>query len=84
MIHTIKLIEKGASIGIYDVVGSHRQQMPDFELTLGEDILTADDNYVDYNGSLIVSEKEVEDAVIDFIRINYPEIYDYMIDIRES
>lgn len=84
MIHTIKLIEKGASIGIYNVVGSHGQTLPDFELTLGVDILKSDDDYVNYNGSLIVSEKEVEDAVIDFIRHNYPEIYDYMIDIRES
>lgn len=84
MIHTIKLIEKGESIGIYNVVNSFGQQLPDFDITLGVDILKSDDNYVDYNGSLIVSEKEVEDAVIDFIRINYPEIYDYMIDIRES
>ena len=76
----IKLIEKGSTIYLLDVVDFSGQQLPNYEITLGEDILKSDDDYVNYNGDLVVSEKEVEDAVIDYIRHEYPEIHDYMID----
>lgn len=76
----IKLIEKGSTINVLEVVDYSGQQLPEFEITLGEDILKSDDDYVNYNGDLVVSEKEVEDAVIDYIRHEYPEIHDYMID----
>lgn len=76
----IKLIEKGATIYVLEVVDFSGQQLPEFEITLGEDILKSNDDYVNYNGDLVVSEQEVEDAVIDYIRHEYPEIHDYMID----
>lgn len=78
----IKLIEKGNSVYVLEVTDFSGQQLPAFELTLGEDILKSDDDYVNYNGDLVVSEKEVEDAVIDYIRNEYPEIHDYMIDFE--
>lgn len=81
MIHNIKLIEKGEVIGIHDVFDRHGQQLADFEITLGVDILKFDDAYVDYNGSLVVSDKEVEDAVMDYMNYKYPEVYDYMLDM---
>lgn len=76
----IKLIEKGSTIYLLDVVDFSGQQLPNYEITLGEDILKSDDDYVNYNGDLVVSEKEVEDAVIDYIRHKYPKIHDYIID----
>jgi hypothetical protein len=76
----IKLIEKGSTIYVLEVVDFSGQQLPEFEITLGEDILKSKDDYVNYNGDLVVSEQEVEDAVIDYIRHEYPEIHDYMID----
>ena len=76
----IKLIEKGATIYVLEVVDFSGKQLPAFELTLGDEILKSDDDYVNYNGDLVVSEQEVEDAVIDYIRHEYPEIHDYMID----
>jgi hypothetical protein len=76
----IKLIEKGATIYVLEVVDFSGQQLPSFEITLGDEILKSDDDYVNYNGDLVVSEQEVEDAVIDYIRHEYPEIHDYMID----
>lgn len=76
----IKLIEKGSTINVLEVVDYSGQPLPEFEITLGEDILKSNDDYVNYNGDLVVSEKEVEDAVIDYIRHEYPEINDYMID----
>lgn len=78
----IKLIEKGSTIYVLEVVDFRGQQLPEFEITLGVEILKSDEEYVNYNGSLVVSEKEVEDAVIDYIRHEYPEIHDYMIDIE--
>ena len=79
----VKLIEKGARVYVLEIEDFSGRQLPAFEITLGEDILKSDDDYVNYNGSLVVSEKEVEDAVIDYIRYEYPEIHDYMIDIEE-
>ena len=76
----IKLIEKGSTINVLEVVDYSGQRLPEFEITLGEDILKSDDDYVNYNGDLVVSEKEVEDAVMDYITYRYPEIHDYMID----
>lgn len=76
----IKLIEKGSTVNVLEVVDFSGQKLPEFEITLGEDILKSNDDYVNYNGDLVVSEKEVEDAVIDYIRHEYPEIHDYMID----
>ena len=78
----IKLIEKGSTVNVLEVVDFSGQPLPEFEITLGEDILKSNDDYVNYNGDLVVSEKEVEDAVIDYIRHEHPEIHDYMIDIE--
>lgn len=75
----IKFIEKGSTIYLLEVVDFSGQKLPDFEITLGEEILKSDEEYVNYNGSLVISEKEVEEAVIDYIRHEYPEIHDYMI-----
>lgn len=76
----IKLIEKGATIYVLEVVDFSGQQLPAFELTLGDEILQSNDEYVNYNGVLVIPEKEMESAVIDYIRHEYPEIQDYMID----
>jgi hypothetical protein len=76
----IKLIEKGDSVYVMEVTDYSGQKLPEFEITLGEEILKSDEEYVNYNGSLVVSEQEVEDAVIDYIRHEHPEIHDYMID----
>lgn len=71
-----EFIEKGAKVFIMEVVNFRGQRLPDFELVVGEDILKS------HIGTLIVSYDEVEDAVIDYIRNEYPEIHDYMIDIE--
>ena len=76
----IKFIEKGSTIYVLEVVDFSGQRLPEFEITLGKEILKSNDDYVNYNGDLVVSENEVEDAVIDYIRHEYPEIHDYMID----
>ena len=76
----IKFIEKGSTIYVLEVVDFSGQPLPEFEITLGKDILKSNDDYVNYNGDLVVSEQEVKDAVIDYISHKYPEIHDYMID----
>lgn len=77
----IKLIEKGSTIYVFEVVDFSGQQLPEFEITLGEDILKSDDDYVNHNGSLMVSYNKIENAIIDYIRYKYPEVHDYMLDI---
>lgn len=71
------LIKKGAKVFVMEV-----EYFSGLELVVGEDILKSDDEYVNFNGSLVVSEKYVEDEVIDYIRYVYPEIHDYIIDIE--
>lgn len=71
-----EFIEKGAKVFVMEVEDFRGQRLPDFELVVGEDILKS------HIGTLIVSYDEVEDAVIDYIRNEYPEIHDYMIDIE--
>ena len=77
-----ELIEKGAMVYILEVEDFSGRRLPAFEIIVGEDILKSDENYVNYNGSLVVSYNEVENAVIDYISREYPEVHDYMIDIE--
>lgn len=70
------LIKKGAKVFVMEVEDFSGQRLPDFELVVGEDIL------VSHIETLIVSYDQVEDAVVDYIRTEYPEIHDYMIDIE--
>ena len=70
------LIKKGAKVFVMEVEDFSGQRLPDFELVVGEDILVSSIE------TLIVSYDEVEDAVVDYIRTEYPEIHDYMIDIE--
>ena len=71
-----EFIEKGAKVFVMEVEDFSGKRLPDFELVVGEDILKS------HIGTLIVTYDEVEDAVIDYIRNEYPEIHDYMIDIE--
>lgn len=74
----INLIEKGTCILIYDIEDAFGGQMSDIEIVLGEDILKSDDDYDNYNGDMVVTEKDVEDAIIDYMRFRHPEVHDYM------
>lgn len=77
----VKLIEKGTSIWIYEIEDAFGRQLPEMEIVLGEDILKSDDNYQNYNGDLVIPEKEVEDAIYDYMADYYPEVHEYMYDI---
>jgi hypothetical protein len=56
--------------------------MASFDILVDE-ILTADDEYVDYNGTLVVEESEVENALYEYMSRNYPMVHDYMFDIDD-
>ena len=79
----VKLIEKGTGILIYDIEDAFGRQLSEMEIVLGEDILKSDDDYDDYNGDLVVTERDVEDAIIDYMRFSHPEVHDYMFAIDE-
>ena len=77
-----RLIEKGTNIYIYEIEDCFGRQMASFGILVDE-ILTSDDDYVDYNGTLVVEESKVEDAISDLMRRNYPMVHDYMFDIED-
>jgi hypothetical protein len=56
--------------------------MASFDILVDE-ILTDDDDYVDYNGTLVVEESEVEDAISEYMSRNFPMVHDYMFDIDD-
>ena len=79
-----RLIEKGTPIWFYDVVDFYGGGRREFEIVLGEDILKSDDDYDDYNGSLVVPVEKVEDAIYYYMCGNYPDVHYYMYDINEE
>ena len=74
----VKLIEKGTFIWIYEIEDAFGRQLPEMEIVLGEDILKSDDDYENYNGDMVVTERDVEDIIIDYMRLTHPEVHDYM------
>lgn len=79
--HT-KLIEKGTNIYIYEIEDCFGRQMASFDILVDE-ILTSDDDYVDYNGTLVVEESEVENALYEYMSRKYPMVHDYMFEIDD-
>lgn len=77
-----RLIEKGTNIYIYEIEDCYGRQMASFDILVDE-ILTEDDDYVDYNGTLVVEESEVEDAISEYMSRNFPMVYGYMFDIDD-
>lgn len=77
-----RLIEKGTNIYIYEIEDCYGRQMASFDILVDE-ILTEDDDYVDYNGTLVVEESEVEDAISKYMSRNFPMVHDYMFDIDD-
>ena len=77
----VKFIEKGTSIWIYEIEDAFGRRLPEMEIILGEDILKSDDDYENYNGDMVVPERDVENAIIDYMRFCYPEVHDYMYNI---
>ena len=77
-----RLIEKGTNINIYKIEDCYGRQMASFDILVDE-ILTSDDDYVDYNGTLVVEESEVEDAISEYMSRNFPMVYGYMFDIDD-
>ena len=78
----IRLIEKGTNIYIYEIEDCYGRQMASINI-LVDDILPNDDDYVDYNGTLVVEESEVEDAISEYMSRIFPMVHDYMFDIDD-
>lgn len=79
---TTRLIEKGTNIYIYEIEDCYGRQMDSIDILVDE-ILKSDDDYVDYNGTLVVEESEVENALYEYMSRNYPMVHDYMFDIDD-
>lgn len=80
----MKFYEKGTLINIWgeffseefrnseDYIGEGAGD-DEIEITLGEDILTANADYTQHNGLLCVSEDDLDVAVQDYMDEKYPE-----------
>lgn len=78
----IRLIEKGTNIYIYEIEDCYGRQMASINILVDE-ILPNDDDYVDYNGTLVIGESEVEDAISEYMSRIFPMVHDYMFDIDD-
>lgn len=79
-----KLVKKGTTIFIYEIDSFLETYLSIIEIVLGEDILKADDDYVTYEGSQVVSEAEIEEAIQDFVEYNCPDMRDYVYEINKQ
>ena len=79
-----KLVKKGTTIFIYEIDIFLETYLSIIEIVLGEDILKADDDYVTYEGSQVVSEAEIEEAIQDFVEYNCPDMRDYVYEINKQ
>ena len=77
------LIEKDACVYVYNVFDKNGTHLPSFELIIGEDILTSDDDYTDFNNSMVVTFEDVGNAVYEYILDNRQEVEKYEFDIDE-
>ena len=80
-----QLFKKGTDVFVYNIFvdGIDGQEKREFDLTVGADILQSDDEYVNKNGELFVTYKQIENAVINYVEKNYPESYDFMFEVCE-
>ena len=79
-----KYFEKGTYICVYNVEDKYGNKLPDVEINVGEEILKSDDDYDMKKGKLVVTISDIEDAIYDYMRYNYPEVYDYMFNIEDD
>ena len=79
-----QLFKKGTNIFAYNIFVDGIGEKREIDLTVGVDILQSDDEYVNHNGELFVSYKQIDNAVIDYIEKNYPEAYNFMFEVCED
>ena len=78
-----QLFKKGTNVFVYNIFvdGIDGQEKREFDLTVGVDILQSDDEYVNHNGELFVTYRQIDNAIIDYVEENYPEAYDFVFEI---
>ena len=81
-----QLFKKGTNVFVYNIFvdGICGQEKREFDLTVGVDILQSDDDYVNNNGELFVTYRQIDNAVIDYVEDNYPEAYDFVFEVCED
>jgi hypothetical protein len=80
----VSLIKKGTIIHIYNANVYGGQVMDNFTLVLGKDFLKSDDDYMDYNGALVISEDEVDNAVSEYMDSTFPNVFEYSYELEED
>lgn len=81
-----QLFKKGTDVFVYNIFvdGIGGRESREFDLIVGEDILTEDSDYTIKDGEQFVTYKQIENAVINYVEKNYPEAYDFMFEVCED
>ena len=80
----INLIKKGTNVYIYNIKCSNNQQIPGFDIIIGEDVLKSNEDYDVYNDDMVILEDYVSDAIFDYMSSNYPHNISYEFEIGED
>ena len=78
-----QLFKKGTDVFVYNIFvdGIGGRESREFDLIIGEDILTEDFDYTIKDGEQFVTYKQIDNAVVDYVAENYPEAYDFVFEI---
>ena len=79
----ITLIEKGTNIYIYNVIDENGKHLPSIDIEVGEDILNSTEYFDPYNETMVVEYAVVEDAIYEYMEINYPNVIKFEFTIDE-
>ena len=79
----ITLINKGTNICIYNVIDVNGKHLPSIDIEVGEDILNSTEYFDVYNGEMVVEYVIVEDAIYEYMEINYPDVIKFEFTIDE-
>lgn len=70
-------IEKGTKFFIYGIEWAYGKQMLGTDPRIGRDILTADDEYENHDGTLVVSKEKLNQVINEYVKTNFPKVKHY-------
>ena len=77
------LISEGTNINIYNIIDENGKHLPSINIEVGEDILNSTEYFDEFNGTKVVEEALVEDAIYEYMESNYPNVTKFEFTIDE-
>ena len=79
----VTLINEGDNINIYNIIDDNGKHLPSIDIEVGEDILNSTEYFDVFNGTMVVEEALVEDAIYEYMESNYPNVTKFEFTIDE-